>query len=34
MLLETSELGRPVGHSIFSLIGLKGTLFTNIFQRL
>ena len=27
-------LGRPLGYFIFSLIGLKRTLFTNIFQRL
>ena len=28
------ELGRPLGYFIFSLIGLKRTLLTNIFQRL
>ena len=28
------RLGRPLGHFIFSLIGLKRMLFTNIFQRL
>ena len=27
-------LGRALGHFIFSLIGLKRTLFTNIFQEL
>ena len=27
-------LGRALGHSIFSLIGLKKILFTNIFQKL
>ena len=29
-----SRLGRALGHSIFSLIGLKRILFTNIFQKL
>ena len=28
------RLGRALGHFIFSLIGLKRILFTNIFQRL
>ena len=28
-----SELGRALGHFIFSLIGLKSILFTNIFQK-
>ena len=32
--LATMNLGRPLGYFIFSLIGLKRTLFTNIFQRL
>ena len=34
--VEGSEhvLGRALGHFIFSLIGLKTILFTNIFQRL
>ena len=27
-------LGKALGHFIFSLIGLKRILFTNIFQRL
>ena len=29
-----ASLGRPLGHFIFSRIGLDRTLFTNIFQRL
>ena len=33
-ILERNKLGRPLGYFIFSLIGLKRTLFTNIFQRL
>ena len=33
-LEQTGLLGRPLGHFIFSLIGLKRILFTNIFQRL
>ena len=32
--LLKEPLGRPLGYFIFSLIGLKRTLFTNIFQRL
>ena len=27
-------LGRPLGHFIFPLTGLKRILFTNVFQRL
>ena len=30
----SSKLGRALGHFIFSLIGLKRILFTNIFQKL
>ena len=29
-----TSLGRALGHFIFSLIGLKRILFTNIFQKL
>ena len=29
-----NRLGRALGHFIFSLIGLKRILFTNIFQKL
>ena len=29
-----ADLGRHLGHFIFSLLGLKRTLFTNVFQRL
>ena len=31
---EAVHLGRALGHFIFSLIGLKRILFTNIFQQL
>ena len=31
--LQFFRLGRAVGHFIFSLIGLKRILFTNVFQR-
>ena len=36
MVLELARVGvgRALGHFIFSLIGLKRILFTNIFQRL
>ena len=33
-LLVQTQLGRAVGHFIFSLIGLKRILFTSIFQKL